>query len=57
MMKCYLPFVLFSYCNMCCARLILQDLAEIVGALASLISEVQEDVKNCKNVWNRVFVR
>ncbi|CAL8282639.1 unnamed protein product [Merluccius merluccius] len=33
-----------------------KDLAEIVGALASLISEVQEDVKNCKNVWNRVFV-
>ncbi|KAG7249125.1 hypothetical protein CRUP_021888, partial [Coryphaenoides rupestris] len=33
-----------------------QDLAEIVGALARLISEVQEDVKNCKTVWNRVFV-
>ncbi|KAG7261742.1 hypothetical protein CRUP_021351, partial [Coryphaenoides rupestris] len=32
------------------------DLAEIVGALARLISEVQEDVKNCKTVWNRVFV-
>ncbi|CAL8304632.1 unnamed protein product [Lota lota] len=33
-----------------------KDLAEIVGALASLIGEVQEDVKNCKTVWNRVFV-
>ncbi|KAJ3608076.1 hypothetical protein NHX12_025126, partial [Muraenolepis orangiensis] len=33
-----------------------KDLPEIAGALARLIGEVQEDVKNCKNVWNRVFV-
>ena len=41
----------------CCVFLVPQDLAEIVGALASLIDEVQEDVKNCKTLWNRVFVR
>ncbi|XP_030195277.1 protein unc-13 homolog D [Gadus morhua] len=33
-----------------------KELAEIVGALAHLTNEVQEDVKNCKTVYNRVFV-
>ncbi|XP_068614263.1 protein unc-13 homolog D-like [Brachionichthys hirsutus] len=33
-----------------------KDLSEIVSALASLIREVQEDVKHNKDVWNRVFV-
>ncbi|XP_068161933.1 protein unc-13 homolog D isoform X2 [Antennarius striatus] len=33
-----------------------KDLPEIVNALTSLIKEVQKDVKNNKDVWNRVFV-
>lgn len=35
----------------------IQDLSEIVNALSRLIREVQEDIKNNKDVWNRVFVR
>ncbi|KAM6963592.1 protein unc-13 homolog D [Tautogolabrus adspersus] len=33
-----------------------KDLSEIVGALSSLIGEVQEDIKHNKDMWNRVFV-
>uniref|UniRef100_A0A8C6SG08 Unc-13 homolog D (C. elegans) n=1 Tax=Neogobius melanostomus TaxID=47308 RepID=A0A8C6SG08_9GOBI len=33
-----------------------KELSEIVGALSRLISEVQEDIKHNKDVYNRVFV-
>ncbi|XP_028988994.1 protein unc-13 homolog D isoform X2 [Betta splendens] len=33
-----------------------KDLSEIISALSRLIQEVQKDVKNNKEVWNRVFV-
>ncbi|XP_029384116.1 protein unc-13 homolog D [Echeneis naucrates] len=33
-----------------------KDLSEIVSALARLIAEVQEDIKNNKGNWNKVFV-
>ncbi|XP_035516807.1 protein unc-13 homolog D [Morone saxatilis] len=33
-----------------------KDLPEIVDALSRLITEVQEDIKHNKDVWNRVFV-
>lgn len=38
-------------------RAVAQDLSEIVNALSRLIREVQEDIKNNKDVWNRFFVR
>ncbi|XP_056153133.1 protein unc-13 homolog D [Lampris incognitus] len=33
-----------------------KELSEIVSALSRLIGEVQDDIKNSKDVWNRVFV-
>ena len=34
-----------------------QDLSETVSALSRLIREVQDDIANNKDTWNRVFVR
>lgn len=35
----------------------MQDLTEIGNALSRLIVEVRDDIKNNKDVWNRIFSR
>lgn len=51
-------FVWFHSINvMCLHPADSQDRPDIVNALCRLIGEVQEDIKNNKDVWNRVFVR